>query len=316
MESVPLGHTSLVVSHMGLGGNRLGGLPLTGQRRRSTALVEQALAAGVTLFDTADAYGSGTSEVVLGEVLRDVPGAVIATKVGYRFADRSTVAGLAQEVSSRLLRRPVDGYRAQDFSPGALEAAVDASRRRLRRDRIDLLQLHGPPPAASTALPEVIGRLRDDGRIAAFGVGCESVDVARSWLDVEGLDCVQLPFGVLDEAAAAVLPEARRRGIGTIARGALGGGILGLHLRHQPTGLDPARQERLDRIDELGARCDVELGQLAVWFAVAAAPVDAVLLGASSPAQLADCVRWACTPPPGTGILAELGSIVGVEIAA
>src|SRR5205085_4085021 len=125
-----------------------------------------------------------------------------------------------------------------------------------------------------------------------------------SWLDVDGLDCVQLPYGVLDpQAADEVLGEARRRGIGIVVRGVLGGGVLGRHLRDEPTGLDPARDEQLRRLAELAGRLDVELGQLAVWFARTAAPVDVVLLGAGNPTQLADCLRWTDAAPPDEAVM-------------
>lgn len=314
MESGPLGRTQLTVSRMGLGGNRLGGMPGTGRRRRAAALVEQALAAGVTTFDTADVYGAGTSEAVLGDVLHDVPNTVVATKVGYCFDDVSTVRGLARSSTRLVLHRGPGRYAEQDFSAAALAAAVDASCRRLRRDQLDVLQLHGPPVAVSTVLPEIIGQLRDSGRVRAFGVGCESLEVAASWLTVDGLDCVQLPYGVFDaQAASATIPEARRRGIGIIVRAALGGGLLGRYLRGEPTGLAPSRAAQLRRLDELAQRLGVELGQLAVWFARTSVPVDTVLLGAADPGQLAACVRWSTTPVPDPTVIEEARAIVTDE---
>ncbi|CAM9842250.1 unnamed protein product, partial [Phaeothamnion confervicola] len=262
--------------------------------RDATRLVHAAVDAGIRMFDTADAYGSGASELALGEALSgrsdDV---VVATKVGYRFDERRP--GLASDVIGAVARRLGRGtrpYAEQDFSVAGVERAVVGSLRRLRRDHLDLLQFHGPPIATSTDLPEAVQRLIDAGTVRWFGVGCERLDVADSWVGVGGLATIQLPFGVLDpQAATGAIAVAHQRDVGIIARGVLGGGILARAVRGQPTGLDAVRHGHVERLQQLAAASGVDLLQLAMWYGRVRADPDVVLIGMSNEDQVAGTIR-------------------------
>ena len=161
-----------VVDQRGSGGSQLGrlgfGCVKLGSMSQGTSgsatkrLVREAIHSGVTFFDTADAYGSGTSERILGACLgSDRARVTVATKGGYLFRDRSSiessarrfiapVLGAARSMRSRRRAEPSQGpmsrgaYAAQDFTPSYLRSAVDSSLRRLRTDYIDIYQLHGP----------------------------------------------------------------------------------------------------------------------------------------------------------------------------
>lgn len=314
MDMVTLGGTGLHASAMGLGCSKLGSLAARQTPGRARRIVAAALDGGVRLFDTADAYGAGTSESILGRALGGRDDVVVATKVGYLFDDRTTPQAAARAalgaVSRRVRRSGSTAYAAQDFSPAYVRRAAAASLRRLRRSRIDLLQFHGPPPPDGTDLPEVVAELIAAGDVAHFGVGAESVESAAAWLAVDGLASVQLPFGVLDpQAAAIVLPEARRRGVAVIARGVLGGGLLGAHATGGAAALDVARLDRVRRLEALARDHGADLLQLAVWYAAGADGVDAYLLGASSPAQLQAALRMAAGAPD-PSVLAEIARIV------
>src|SRR5262245_60342488 len=136
---------------MGFGCSRLGSASASIGRRAAIRLVHEAVDEGVVLFDTADAYGAGASERLLGTALRgrraDV---VIATKGGYRFRARSSVEQVARRslhAVTRLAPRAhaqqpalaptASTYRSQDFSPAVLRRQVEASLRRLRTDHVD-----------------------------------------------------------------------------------------------------------------------------------------------------------------------------------
>ncbi len=320
MQHRHLGSTDLIVSAVGMGCNKLGSIQARQTRGSAVRLVRQAVDAGITLFDVADAYGNGNSESLLGEALQaagvDV---VVATKVGYRFEERSRAKQAARLVATSIRSRIGHGigvargeaYSTHDFSAGYVAGAVRASLVRLRRERIDLLQFHGPPAADRSELPEVIERLIADGLVRHFGVGCESVAVAASWVGVTGLAAIQLPFGVLDpEAAADVLPTARANGVGTIVRGVLGGGVIARFVRGENPGVEPDRVDRLERLRRYSDTLGVELVQLAIWFGAQTAGVDSMLLGMSNSAQLDTGVQLADTPLPSPEVLQRVSEIV------
>lgn len=330
MEQRPLGRSGLDVPRLGMGCAKLGSASAGHGRRSATRLVAEAYDAGVRLFDTADAYGAGASESILGEALAGRPGVVIATKVGYRFRERSSTERalrsvargavsaarglLASRGGDALLAASAGGaYAQQDFSPTYVRMAVLHSLRRLRVDRIDLLQFHGPPPPESSALPEIVDDLLADGLVRAFGVGCERLESAAAWVDVPGLASIQLPFGVLDpQAAAVILPRAEELGVGVLLRGVLGGGVLARFVRGEATGLDPHRQRRVERLAALGRDHGVDVLQLGLWYGLHAVPAAAILLGMTSPAQLAANVSM-LRAQPDDGVIDEIRAIVDAE---
>lgn len=302
MEQRRLGTTGLQVSPLGIGTAKLGSGSVLRRPTEAIRLVHAALDAGVRLFDTADAYGAGRSEEILGRALHGrTDGVVVATKVGYRFRERRG--------PTRLL--PGRGYAEHDFSPEHLRSAVIASLRRLRTDRIDLLQLHGPPEPVEFAGFDELTRLIDDGLVRAIGVGCEQFSSAEAWIADDRIGCVQLPCGVLDpEPVDTLIPDARTRGMGVIARGVLGGGLLARFVRGEDTGLDERRLDWVRRLAVLAAEADADLMQLAVWYATGTIGADAILIGMTSTAQLQDAVRMVQAPPP-PGLLDAIGAVVG-----
>ena len=147
MEYRHLGDSGLLVSTIGLGTNNLGNRL---DERASGAVAHAALDAGVTFVDTADIYGLGASETILGDVLGDRrPDAIIATKVANPMSD----SPYDQASPSRWIMRAVEGYL-----------------RRLRTDWIDLLQLHVPDPA--TPIEETLRALEElveSGKVTYVG---------------------------------------------------------------------------------------------------------------------------------------------------
>lgn len=163
MEQRNLGNSGIKVSPMGLGCWAIGG-PFTmfGQQdgwgqvddAESIRAIRRAMELGVTLFDTADAYGTGHSEEVLGKALsRRRKDVVIATKGGFVY-DRA--------------QRALTG---EDYSPRYLRRALEASLLRLGTDYVDLYQLHTgsiPPEAVEPAFDE-LERLKTEGKLLAYG---------------------------------------------------------------------------------------------------------------------------------------------------
>ena len=176
----------------------------------SVAAIRRGLELGVTLFDTADVYGTGHSETVLGRALgAERDNVVIATKFGNTFA----------EGTGRML--------GTDTSAAYIRSACEASLRRLGTDRIDLYQCHRGDlePAVADEVADTLERLRDDGLIRAYGWSVDDAERAGRWSGRDGFAAVQHHLNVLEDAPA-MLALCERDGLASISRGPLAMGLL------------------------------------------------------------------------------------------
>ena len=176
----------------------------------SIAAIRRGLELGVTLFDTADVYGTGHSETVLARALggrRD--DVAIATKFGNTFA----------EGTGRML--------GPDASPAYIRRACEASLRRLRTDRIDLYQCHlgDLEPAVADEVAATLEQLREEGLIRAYGWSLDDAERASRWAGRAGFASVQHHLNVLEDAPA-MLALCEREGLASINRGPLAMGLL------------------------------------------------------------------------------------------
>lgn len=262
-------------------------------------LVQEAIDLGVAVFDTADVYGGGASERILGRAVRgrraDV---VIATKAGYVFRERSGLERRLRAVAAPVARRVRraggeagqrapggTSYASQDFSPSSLRAAIDASLRRLDTDYLDVVQLHGP----HERLPDLLASLSDvvtSGKVRRLGVGAESIADAEQWSTVTGLDVLQVPFGVLDPGAAGVLAAVAERGVEGWARGVLGGGLLAAAMAGDPDVRGDPKWPVIADLQRVAKEAGTDLVRLAMGYVRANAAVHTVLVGTSSPEHL------------------------------
>jgi aryl-alcohol dehydrogenase-like predicted oxidoreductase len=177
---------------------------------QSVAAIRRGLELGVTLFDTADVYGTGHSETILGRALgRDREGVAIATKFGNTFA----------EGTGRIL--------GADVSPTYIRRACEASLRRLGTDRIDLYQCHigDLDPAVAEEVADTLERLRADGLIRAYGWSLDDPTRAARWAGRDGFAAVQHHLNVLEDAPD-MLALCERAGLASINRGPLAMGLL------------------------------------------------------------------------------------------
>src|SRR6185437_12817039 len=208
MEQRVLGRTGRSVGSVGLGAWQLGAD--WGEVSEDDALetLNGALAAGVTFIDTADVYGDGRSEQIIGRLLRERPdaGLTIATKMGRRVALDPALYTL-------------DNFRAW----------TDRSRENLGVETLDLVQLHCPPQEvySSAAIYEALDTIVAEKRIAAYGVSVETCEQALTAIAHPGVATVQIILNAfrlkpLDE----VLPAAQKAGVGIIARVPLASGLL------------------------------------------------------------------------------------------
>ena len=213
----PFGTRSgLSVSALGLGTWAIGG-PWTYDGRaagwgevdddESVRAIRRGLDLGVTLFDTADVYGCGHSERILGRALaghRDE--VLLATKVGLRFDEATRTGG------------------GVDTGAGALRRACEASLRRLNTDRIDLLQLHGETDDAG----RVVGVFEDlvaEGKIRFHGTSNDAPEVVEAFAAAPHCVSVQQQVNVFG-ADGAALASCEARGLAVLARSPLAMGLL------------------------------------------------------------------------------------------
>ena len=235
MEYRVLGRTNLRVSVLGFGCGNVGGLMIRGSRPERERAVARALELGVNLFDTAPAYGDGVSEEHLGEALEALRAqCFVATKV------RLGADGLADPAE-------------------AVTRSLETSLRKLRRDRVDLLQLHDPvrltrageEPSADEVLERILPAfeaLRRAGKVGFVGMTAIGDTPAVHGVLMAGVvDSAQVCFNLLNPSAAAAVPpgfpgqdfdrlldRTRARGIGVVVIRVLAAGALSGELGRHP----------------------------------------------------------------------------------
>jgi aryl-alcohol dehydrogenase-like predicted oxidoreductase len=203
-----LGRTGWQVSEVSFGAWAIGGSWGEVSDEESLAALRQAIDCGVNFIDTADVYGDGRSERLVAKLKRERrEPIVVATKAGRRLSPHTAA-----------------GYNARN-----LAGFVEDSLRNLATDCLDLVQLHCPP-ADVYYQPEVFGALDDlatAGKIRYYGVSVERVEEALKAIEFPNVQTVQIIFNCFRQRPAELFfPEARRRGVGILARVPLASGLL------------------------------------------------------------------------------------------
>ena len=306
MGSRTLGTDGPEVSVLGLGCNNFGWTIPVDQSR---AVVDAALDAGITLFDSADVYGEGRSESFLGEALdgrRDR--AVIVTKFGMRMPDAPDLPG---------------------GSPEYVRWAADRSLERLRTDRIDVYMYHRPDGV--TPLTETLGALgalAREGKIRFAGlsnVDAEQIEEATASAAGEGVPLIAIEnrYSLLRrQAEADLLPLCERLGLGFLPYYPLESGVLtGKYRRGQPPPatsrfetrpgiwkperwLNDEMFDRMEALERFGAERGLSLLQVALGGTAAMPAVASVIAGATTPDQVKANVAAAGWTPSGDDLAA------------
>jgi len=206
MEKRTLGRTGREGGVVGLGAWQLGADWGEVSEADAHATLQAAVDGGVTFIDTADVYGDGRSEQIVGSFVKDKPQLTVATKMGRR---------TAQEPANYNL----DNFRAW----------TDRSRANLGVETLDLVQLHCPPTPvfSSDAVYDALDTLVQEKRIKAYGMSVERVDEALAAIARPGTASVQIVLNAFRlKPLERVLPAAADAGVGIIARVPLASGLL------------------------------------------------------------------------------------------
>jgi aryl-alcohol dehydrogenase-like predicted oxidoreductase len=309
------GKTGWRVSEIGFGGARIGGLLADdGGRATSLRTLEAACDAGINFFDTADMYSQGESEILVGKAFRNKRDQVfIATKGGYHLPRQRRLIQLIKPLAKPIVRAlglrrsavpaSLSGTVSQDFSPGYLREAVEASLRRLQSDHIDLYQLHSPPREELTGsrLQDalgLLGRLKTEGKIREYGIALDSVYDAVHCLDMEGLASLQMPFGLMDlQALDGVFDKVSERQLGIIARGCFGGGALKQSLTEAELRASEPQWERALQIKRLAEQMQRSALEAALQFALSIERISVTILGMRTPEHVATNLQYYAAKP-------------------
>ena len=212
MESRQLGRTGRSVGVVGLGCWQLGADWGSVDDDVALGVLGAAVDAGVTFLDTADVYGDGRSERLIGRFL----------------AERTSAPAADLTVATKMGRR-ADPHTADAYALDAFRAWTDRSRQNLGVDTLDLVQLHCPPSEVfrRESTYDALDTLVQEGRIAAYGVSVETVDEALDAIIRPHVATVQIILNIFRrKPLEEVLPTAREHGVGIIARVPLASGLL------------------------------------------------------------------------------------------
>ena len=263
-----LGKTGLQVSELSIGTVSLGtdyGIRQEGDfgcpdENEVGEILFSALDAGVNLFDTAPAYG--LAEERLGRFIGDRQECFFATKVSVPTDDNGT---------------PLTGRSLAD----KVQTSLDRSKRNLRRDILDIVQIHNAKVEVIRAgeFPSVLCRARDKGDVRLVGATVYTEDEAIAAIESGLFDMIQIAFNILDQRKLeSAIPLARKRGVGVLSRSTLLKGALSpkfIHLPKELAGLANAVRRVLKTFDIEPE----ELPMTALRFSLGVPGIDSVLMG-------------------------------------
>ncbi|MEI5889070.1 aldo/keto reductase [Bacillus cereus] len=291
MKYTKLQKAGLTISKLGLGTNAVGGHNLYNDvnEEEGKRLIEEAIQQGVTFFDTADSYGFGRSEELVGQVLkRNRHEFVLATKGG--------------------IQPLLNGETYINNEPSYLRNAVENSLRRLQTDYIDLYYLHFTNSETSyiDSIGELI-RLKEEGKIRSIGISNVNIEQLKEANQHGYIDVVQSPYNMLDRTAGEeLLPYCIEVGISFIPYGPLAFGILGgkytedfklnegdwrksVNLFEENTYKNNFK--KVEKLKGLAEEKNIEVSHLALAWLLNKQGIDTVIPGGKRAEQIRESVR-------------------------
>ncbi len=299
-----LGHSGIEVSAVAFGAWAIGGWMWGGKDdKKAVAAIHAAIDQGITLIDTAPAYGYGHSEELVGRAIAGRRNKVVlATKCGLIW-DREEGTFFTHADENGVTMRPATKKIFRNLRPHSLREEVERSLARLGTDHVDLLQTHWQDKA--TPIEDTMAallKLKDDGKIRAIGVSNATVEE----MTVYGpIDSDQEKYSLLDRQIETngTVAHCREHGIAILAYSPLANGLLTGKIRpdrqYGPGDLRKASPrfmkgsvERvnamLDKLQPLAAEHQVSIAQLVIAWTLMQPGITCVLCGARDPAQAAE----------------------------
>ena len=294
MKRRKLGRTGLEISELGFGAWAIGGSAYGSTNdRESIAALEYAFDHGINFFDTADIYGNGHSEELIGKVFRKSsrrPGVYIASKVGWDFYHGGT---------------------KQNFAPDYIRFACGESLKRLKTDYLDLYQLHNPTleQIETGKIFDVLDQLKKEGKTRYYGVSIHLSREGAAAVRGGRPDAIQAIYNLLDQRVKSeLMPLAAEHEIGLIAREPLYCGLLtGKYNAESEFAKNDHRKrwarekyladlKKIERMKSAFDECKVPLKQAAIEFVLAESAVSVVIPGMKTPAHVSDHLRTVDSP--------------------
>ena len=280
------------ISNIGLGTNAVGGHNLFKNLNEEEGknFVREAIHLGVTFIDTADLYGNGRSEELVGEVIKEFPRdkLVVATKGGNKCLE--------------------DGTIVQDNTPAYLRSALEKSLKRLQMDYVDLYYIHFPDGV--TPLGEAIGelsKLKAEGKIRAIGVSNLSLEQLKEANERNEISTFQISYNMLNrEIERDILPYCVENEISVVPYGPLAFGILGGNYTKDlkldegdwrkgiPLFQEGVYERNIDKVEALKKIAEskgITMANLASSWLLAQKGVDAIIPGGKKPEQVKENVE-------------------------
>lgn len=286
-----LNKTNIMISEIGFGTNAVGGHNLYANvdEGKGREMIQEALRVGVKFFDTADAYGFGRSEEIVGEALKEKRSdVVIATKGA--------------------IERLEDGTTRINNQPSYLRSAVENSLKRLNTDYIDLYYIHFPD--VNVKLYEAVGelsRLKEEGKIRAIGISNVNLQQLKEANLYGEVNAVQCAYNMLDRSVEEeILPYCKENDISFIPYGPLAFGILGGKYTkdftpsegdwRQSVPLFAPKQygeniAKVEKLKQIAYRKEMSVPNLALSWLLAQNGVNTIIPGGKRPEQIRENVK-------------------------
>jgi D-threo-aldose 1-dehydrogenase len=308
-----VGRRPVKVSPLGFGGAPIGNLYAPVSEEDAQAALHEALARGISYFDTAPFYGHGLSEERMGRALAGRPRAsfTLSTKVGRLISGDDSGREMPDGFAVRGTRA------AFDYSRDGVQRSFEASLERLGVDYIDILYLHDigrlthgerHPETMRRALDEALpamAALRDSGAVGAIGIGVNEEEVCLELLPRFSVDCIMLAgrYTLLEQRnSLKLMREAQARGVRVLVAGPYNSGLLaspsgpGNTYNYAP--VDEATGKHARRIYEECAAEQVDVGAAALQFPLGHPAVAAVVAGQRNAAEVMSAVERMEAPIP------------------
>jgi aryl-alcohol dehydrogenase-like predicted oxidoreductase len=247
MQYNKFGNTDLIVSEIGLGSSHFGSALDNKNREEVSRTILKALDFGINFCDTADIYGQGESEILIGKTLRGKRDKVIiASKAGYKFSSTGKFFAKVKPLVQPLIASTIQVFPSakkhlqkmrsnsidQDFSGKYITSAIETSLKRLNTDYLDIFQLHSPPLSSMREhefieVLEALELLKNQGKTRYYGIACDTIDDALLCLHYPKISSLQIEINLINqEAIARLLPLAQEKNVAVIARQPFASGLM------------------------------------------------------------------------------------------